>query len=1438
MPKEGAVGLPHNPTVIKISPNSNDSHAERNIAEIQACLQMIRIERMRKQNCNAANNNTNSENGGTSSTQNLGLPDEYAKFFSRDCDGTGSPICQDPKGILELLGATSSKSFSHYEDIKDIDKIEILKKGHNSTKSLRDREYQRKTTKKERMDAITDAKQQAERQLNIRSDTVKKQVTKKAKPVVPIAKPKPKTKKQLKAEQKRREKEMAEIANKLEEKQKIDEEKAKVKKQREEEKQKLLMEQEKLQKKKSTTAKRSEIEEKSNIENKAAAVLTLEQNSKRNTKSNDYTKPNNESNTDKEPCKEEVDQLLANGNDINEDENKPSTSHLYKDPRNKKIPSQRYQANNSTQTTTTKKKTNYRNNYDNTAYRNNEGRNERYYYNDETANTNWNDERQDKTKNYNTSNLRDKGHNTVMTSKNNNDLRGRRVTQGFNNYCGSEDISVNKVKGDRKSNPQLTHSIRSGDNYPSPTENYNDRVGSSDKNTKTIYSNHPVNPYVKGHPERTTKVECDNNETDVDGWMVASSKKKGYKTSQPSQLANVDSQQLKTLIDMGFKRENANEALKLNHMDVEASVAYLLSRNYKDDKETASSTREDLSSSPTAFATEMQTEVNNKGHEPVNVISTDDESGMITEHQESSDAAENSKYVGVDPLEELSRSSVDSSANDYANISNTSSPQIATIVSKQPLRQVPVQQPQGLVPPEILALSQGVLQLQNMRQIILQQITQQQSGKATLTQQSQLHNLVIEIQRRQYTIMQWQISNQIPSPIIPQENQTGSLLPNTTMDMHLHEPVTRDVSLNNYAPNTNSTTRRDISINSSDNEQSQQFYSNSKTESRNFSHGVDDYQNVQKLKDNTSSTYLSSHDPNSQDTNVFNLPNINNLSGSRPNHSNTMNRREEKNALYSPLNSNANNNSNNNNNNNYNNTIRSPAMETQIGGSSHPEKLPTKSTRTLDVNDIPDNNIMDSSEGWYKDLSNNVNWTQTPPFDDDNTNATTATAQKMASILAKGEIRPFEPGTPWKPINEVTEEYFNADIHTINERTSNNNLEYSLSDQRMPMQGIQNDIKTSTIDNLQPGLHSWIENTRTTDSDNNNNKIASLPPGLSSAANPLSSHMSSNQIAATTNTSVKSKAQEWSSFPAVSNLMFSHNLNNLSSNEKDLENIWSNAEESMFPNDSNVKFGITNNDNKSKTQSGWPSSITQESSFTKESVVNIENNNLSSWPLDASQPSNFSSDLNIKPNKSSSNSIKSQSGWPLENENLSSEFISKPNVMPSLSILIKGFSSQVDENLLQALCLQHGRITEFVFDPRKRAVFVSYSSVDEAVRAQSRLNNCKIMDSTLEASFPLTKIPASNEPITPTESGHSLQWNHSSSANNNPPELSSSTNSTMAINSNYRVLNPNGSSLFPNTRKEAWSHTDSKPVRTVDDTKIFTPSSFLQGSPFYDQQQY
>ena len=152
--------------------------------------------------------------------------------------------------------------------------------------------------------------------------------------------------------------------------------------------------------------------------------------------------------------------------------------------------------------------------------------------------------------------------------------------------------------------------------------------------------------------------------------------------------------------------------------------------------------------------------------------------------------------------------------------------------------------------------------------------------------------------------------------------------------------------------------------------------------------------------------------------------------------------------------------------------------------------------------------------------------------------------------------------------------------------------------------------------------------------------------------------------------------------------------------------------------------------------------------------------------------------------------------------------------------------------------MQHGNITEFIFDPRKRVVFVSYSNIEEAIRAQSRLNNCKIMDSTLEVVFPPTKVPVSKESAATTDNAYSVQWNLPKNTDNNRSESIEGKNSTLALNNSGRDVNSSGSNIYPGTTEQMWSYTDTKPAMTAEKTQLFTPSSFLQGNRFQDQRYH
>ncbi|ESO84209.1 hypothetical protein LOTGIDRAFT_155537 [Lottia gigantea] len=68
-------------------------------------------------------------------------------------------------------------------------------------------------------------------------------------------------------------------------------------------------------------------------------------------------------------------------------------------------------------------------------------------------------------------------------------------------------------------------------------------------------------------------------------------------------------------------------------------------------------------------------------------------------------------------------------------------------------------------------------------------------------------------------------------------------------------------------------------------------------------------------------------------------------------------------------------------------------------------------------------------------------------------------------------------------------------------------------------------------------------------------------------------------------------------------------------------------------------------------------------------------------------------------------------------------------------IIIKNISQQTDGNLLRTLCLQHGSLTGFQPIPQIGCVIVSYSTKEDAMKAQRALNSLPINNSTLYADF-------------------------------------------------------------------------------------------------------
>lgn len=176
-----------------------------------------------------------------------------------------------------------------------------------------------------------------------------------------------------------------------------------------------------------------------------------------------------------------------------------------------------------------KKKPNYRKNYDSAVYKSNDPRRDRYYYNDDTNSADWNDdERQDRSRNYNAYYVKDKGYYTNQISNKNNDSRGKRTGQGFNDFYDNENVNKgNRLKSDMQNNSQFTDWTRRNDNSSySSNEHYNDSNDRVESNAKTFQNDHYTNSHGKNLSEAPSEYKCDNFDTDTDGWVLASSKKK------------------------------------------------------------------------------------------------------------------------------------------------------------------------------------------------------------------------------------------------------------------------------------------------------------------------------------------------------------------------------------------------------------------------------------------------------------------------------------------------------------------------------------------------------------------------------------------------------------------------------------------------------------------------------------------------------------------------------------------------------------------------------------------------------------------------------------------------------------------------------------------------------------------------------------------------
>lgn len=138
---------------------------------------------------------------------------------------------------------------------------------------------------------------------------------------------------------------------------------------------------------------------------------------------------------------------------------------------------------------------------------------------------------------------------------------------------------------------------------------------------------------------------------------------------------------------------------------------------------------------------------------------------------------------------------------------------------------------------------------------------------------------------------------------------------------------------------------------------------------------------------------------------------------------------------------------------------------------------------------------------------------------------------------------------------------------------------------------------------------------------------------------------------------------------------------------------------------------------------------------------------------------------------------------------------------------LRNLTAQIDGSTLKTLCMQHGPLHRFHLQLHQGFALARYSSVEEATKAQTALNNCVLGNTTILAENP-TDWDANSllQSIANQQGGSSGGWRNSSSKpggdtwstgwSNNPSSLW--TNSSLDSADPARATPSSLNSFLPN----------------------------------------
>jgi len=168
---------------------------------------------------------------------------------------------------------------------------------------------------------------------------------------------------------------------------------------------------------------------------------------------------------------------------------------------------------------------------------------------------------------------------------------------------------------------------------------------------------------------------------------------------------------------------------------------------------------------------------------------------------------------------------------------------------------------------------------------------------------------------------------------------------------------------------------------------------------------------------------------------------------------------------------------------------------------------------------------------------------------------------------------------------------------------------------------------------------------------------------------------------------------------------------------------------------------------------------------------------------------------NIWTNNQSANTANNNKPTKGPPPGLGGQIAQKDSNQISCFLLIRNLTLQIDESILKTLCRQHGSLMFFHMFLNHGLAIVKYSSKEEAMKAQSALNNCSLGNTTIQ-------VQVASESEVQQYLANFQAVNTPTSA---PPTTSIYNNNDYMMNNNGAWNNGAAAQLQPNTSSNMWS---------------------------------